>query len=390
MSMYQILLQDNFPKDAFATLEPNFFQLRNTAAPDAIMVASSKVPDTLLHSKLLAIARAGVGVNTINVPQATEKGTIVMNTPGVNANAVKELILLSLFLLQRPVFSAAKMVQSLTLTPEDASLQALAEARRGPFVGAELQGKTVGLLGLGAIGTQVARMCYEMGMEVLGFARRDHQLDYVKQVELLPLLQNSDFIIVVLPLTSETKNLLNSETLKAVKPGSCLLNFGRAEVVETQGVLDALAREDLRAYITDFPLPEFINHKRVMMLPHIGGSTKEALAGGADQATRALRNFLLYGSVRESINYPAMRLTFSAPYRLTIFYENERHAWEKIMGSLTPYNLQIVDTASNRKGDHSYMIIDVLDSDLAKLLAVEKQLATFSFVKQVRLLKRPY
>ena len=406
--MYAIRLLDSFPVETFVKLEKNNFEISATDTPDAVMVASSIVPDELVCANTLAIARAGVGVNTINVAAATENGTVVMNTPGVNANAVKELVLLSLLLLQRPIYSASKMVKHLAVenavaaserdgeagdkaveTSAPQNLQVLTEARRKPFVGQELLGKTVGVLGLGAIGTPVARICYELGMDVLAFARRDHELPYAKQVPLETILAKADFIIVVLPLSEQTRGLLNAEALRHVKPGACLLNFGRGEVVDNGAVIAALNSGQLKAYVTDFPHQDFAHQKNVMMLPHIGGSTKEALTGGAQDAVRALRNFLLYGTVRESVNYPTMRLTFEANYRFTLFYDNTSHAWAKIMGTFVKADLQIENTASNHREGRSYMLIDVQDTDEKMLRNVCAALAQFPFMKRARLLKQP-
>lgn len=388
--MYTIRLLNSFPVETFNRLEKNKFKIAAENDPDAIMVASSVVPVEVVTENTLAISRAGVGVNTIDLAHATENGTVVMNTPGVNANAVKELVVLSLLMLQRPIFSAGKMVRQLSaeISAKD-NLQVAAEARRKPYVGQELFGKTVGVLGLGAIGTPVARICYELGMEVLAFARRDHELSFAKQVPLDDLLARADFVIVVLPLSDQTRGLLDATALAKLKPGACLLNFGRGEVVDNAAVVAALNSGQLKAYVTDFPSHDLVAQKNAFMLPHIGGSTKEALEGGATAAARALRNFLLYGTVRESVNFPTMRMNFDGEYRFTLFYDASPQAWTKIMAIIVKADLQIENTASNHLDGKTYLLIDVQDHDEKMLETIADTMRKLPFMKRVRLLKRP-
>lgn len=382
--MYEIKLIDSFADGQVARLQHADARITESETPNGILVRSSEVPDVLITEELLVISRAGVGVNTINLKASTENGTAVLNTPGVNANAVKELIIASLFLAVRPVVAASDMVQSL----DGADILAQAEAKRSDYIGQELQGKTIGLLGLGAIGTQVARTCYELGMEVLGFARRDHDLDYLTQVELDELLRASDFVVVMLPLTEETDNLLTEEKLRQMKRGANLFNFGREPIVNSKGLLKVLEEEHLAGYITDFPQEEYLGNKKIVMLPHIGGSTQEALQGGGRLAVRALRNFLLFGTVRESVNFPTVRLVFRSPYRLTIFYEEAPRTWLAIMEALGKQQLKIGDMASNRKGDYVYMLID-LEEDEEKIRRAVESIQKIPEVKRVRLLTRP-
>ncbi|WP_035054044.1 NAD(P)-dependent oxidoreductase [Carnobacterium pleistocenium] len=383
--MYKLRLIDPIPDRLIARLQKPNFEVNQEGKINGILVRSSYVPDNFISDELLVISRSGVGVNTINLEAATENGTAVLNTPGVNANAVKELVLACLFLTVRQVAKAAEMVQ--TLKGSDILIQA--ESKRSDYIGQELQGKTIGLLGMGAIGTQIARNCYDLGMDVLGYARRDHDIDYVNQVNLDELLRLSDFVVVILPLTNETKDLLTEEKLSLMKKGAYLLNFGREPIVNSKGLLKVLDDEILAGYITDFPQEEYLGHPKILMLPHIGGTTQEALKGGDRLAVRALRNFLLFGTVRESVNFPATRLVFQSPYRITIFYRKTGKTFSKIMKYLDQENLKIGNMVSNRKDAHVYMLID-LEGTFEQIELVAKRIRDIPSIKRVRILSRPY
>lgn len=384
--MYEIRLTETFPEDQIKKLEQaNCTISMDSETPNGVLVRSSGMVDEWITEELLVVSRAGVGVDSINIEAATENGTAVLNTPGVNANAVKELILTCMLLTVRPVVQSTRMVQK--LDGEDILSQA--EKNRSDYVGQELQGKTIGLLGLGAIGKLIARSCYELGMDVLGYARRQHDLDYVDQVNLDELLRQSDFVVVVLPLTEETRDLLNEENMRKMKKTAHLLNFGRGAIVNSEAVMNLLYEDVFAGYITDFPQKEFQGQEKIIMLPHIGGTTQEALEGGDRLAVQALRNFLLFGTVRGSVNFPFVRLIFRSPYRLTLFYRESRQTWTHIMKTLYENNMKIGDMASNRKGDYVYMLID-LDEELEKIEPVVEKIKEVSSIKRLRLLTRPH
>lgn len=383
--MYDIKVIDSFSKKQLSRLKHAKAVVRDTDRPHGIMVRSSVVPDELITEDLLVISRSGVGVNTINVQSSTEQGVAVLNTPGVNANAVKEAVLSSLFSAVRPIMPAAEMVQTL----HGPDIHAQAEARRDEFIGRELQGKILGVIGLGSIGTQIVRSCYDLGMEVLGYARRDLDLDYVEQVDLDELLRQSHFIVIALPLTEETKGLLSEDRLLQVKKGAYLFNFGRGPIVDATGMLAALNEEIIDGYYTDFPEESYLGHEKVMMLPHIGGNTQEALEGGERLARKALSDFLLYGTVRDSVNFPPARQLFHSPYRMTVFYEETLDAFTDIMKVLHYYDLKMGDMTSNRKNEFAYMLID-LEESIDKIEAAVEEIRKMTTVKRVRILKRPH
>ena len=383
--MYHVHLIDAIPEQEIEKLQGEYFKIIDDLPAEGIVIRSTKVKDEWLTPDLLAISRAGVGVNTINVEKASENGTIVMNTPGVNANAVKELVLCCLLLSSRPIIEASRMVQTLT----GPNILEQAENKRSAYVGRELQGKTIGLLGLGAIGTKVALSCYSLGMDVLGYSIRDAQLDYVRQADLETVLSTSDYIVVMLPLTEDTKGLIDQANIEKMKKDAVLINVGRSEIVDKYAVMQALEKQHLAKYLTDFPEEEFLENDRILMLPHLGGSTQEALVDSGRLAVEALKDYLLFGTVREAVNYPSARMFFQAPFRFTIFYQKKTNILAEIFSLLNKNELVIADISRNHKNEHVYILIDIDSTDFEQLNQVKQQLEKISGVRKVRLLKKP-
>lgn len=383
--MYHVHLIDAIPEQEIEKLQGEYFKIIDDLPAEGIVIRSTKVKDEWLTPDLLAISRAGVGVNTINVEKASENGTIVMNTPGVNANAVKELVLCCLLLSSRPIIEASRMVQTLT----GPNILEQAENKRSAYVGRELQGKTIGLLGLGAIDTKVALSCYSLGMDVLGYSIRDAQLDYVRQADLETVLSTSDYIVVMLPLTEDTKGLIDQANIEKMKKDAVLINVGRSEIVDKYAVMQALEKQHLAKYVTDFPEEEFLENDRILMLPHLGGSTQEALADSGRLAVEALKDYLLFGTVREAVNYPSARMFFQAPFRFTIFYQKKTNILAEIFSLLNENELAIADISRNHKNEHVYILIDIDSTDFEQLNQVKQQLEKISGVRKVRLLKKP-
>ncbi|ELA94656.1 NAD(P)-dependent oxidoreductase [Enterococcus faecium] len=383
--MYHVHLIDAIPEQEIEKLQGEYFKIIDDLPAEGIVIRSTKVKDEWLTPDLLAISRAGVGVNTINVEKASENGTIVMNTPGVNANAVKELVLCCLLLSSRPIIEASRMVQTLT----GPNILEQAENKRSAYVGRELQGKTIGLLGLGAIGTKVALSCYSLGMDVLGYSIRDAQLDYVRQADLETVLSTSDYIVVMLPLTEDTKELIDQANIEKMKKDAVLINVGRSEIVDKYAVMQALEKQHLAKYLTDFPEEEFLENDRILMLPHLGGSTQEAFADSGRLAVEALKDYLLFGTVREAVNYPSARMFFQAPFRFTIFYQKKTNILAEIFSLLNENELAIADISRNHKNEHVYILIDIDSTDFEQLNQVKQQLEKISGVRKVRLLKKP-
>src|SRR5690606_5964510 len=250
---------------------------------DAILVRSHKLQDSDANPELKAVARAGAGTNNVPVASYTEKGIVVFNTPGANANAVKELVLCGLLLSSRGILPGIAYVSSLADMDDNAAMSKLLEQEKKRFKGTEIAGKTLGIVGLGAIGSLVAEMAIDLGMNVLGY---DPALsvdaawrlpNQVRKIEnLTALLANSDFVTLHLPVLDATRNLINATAVGAMKPGLCLLNFSRDEIVDTQAIVNGLDNQQLRMYVADFPCKELIGRDDVILMPHIGASTDEA------------------------------------------------------------------------------------------------------------------
>lgn len=382
--MYRIKAIDPLSQNMEKRLKKKSCIVEENAPLDGVFVRSSVVADELILEELLVVARAGVGVNTINVEKCTENGTAVFNTPGANANAVKELVLSSLFISVRPLNAASQMVQS--LTGEDILVQA--EKKRSDFIGEELAGKTIGILGLGEIGTRLARACDHLGMDVLGYARKRRHSSHFEQVTKLDnLLFEADFVVILLPLSEETKGLIGKEELAKMKPTAVLLNFGRGEIVDNEAIVEALAQGEIAKYISDFPDQLLLGNEQIRLFPHMGGATNSALEKGDRMAMTRMLNFLNYGTVEDSVNFPAIKLRFQTAYRLTIFYRNKRRVFSKITSQIANENVEIDNMVSERKNGFVYTLIDVDEEDVDKILKLKQQLEELPEVVRVRMLK---
>lgn len=386
--MYEVKTIDRFDLTDFAG---DVFRTSNTDTPDAILVRSSKVDDSLISKRLLLIARSGTGTNTINVDAAIANGTAVFNTPGVNANAVKELIIQNLFRCLRPLNGAVEMMKQLKVAPGE-DLQEAAEAKRGDFIGEELYGRTLGILGLGTIGQRLADACYHMGMQIVGYNRSFKNLRHVQQLETIDeVLEQADFVVVLLPLTDATRHLLTTKHFELMKDTAYLLNFGRGEIVDNQAVVSALNHNELAGYVCDFPKTELQDHPKITLLPHLGGNTIEALTHSANLILQNLLDFLEYGTVRASVNFPRVDLPFMSNQRLTFFFHARDNFWVDIANVMSQYDLPVQEMMGNTMNGYGYTIVN---TDLAKI-SKEKTANILSELNQVegmirvRLLNNP-
>jgi Phosphoglycerate dehydrogenase and related dehydrogenases len=344
--------------------------------PDALILRSHKLHDEALPSSVLAVGRAGAGVNNIPVPKYTEKGVVVFNTPGANANAVKELIAASLFLSSRDIFGGMSFVQTLGAMTDGTEMSKLLEKEKKRFAGSELYGKTLGVVGLGAIGSMVANMALELGMQVVGYdpaisveaawrlSRRVEKID-----NLTTLLSRSDFITLHVPAIEATRHLVNAESLKNFKKGAKLLNFAREEIVDTEAVLSALASGELGGYTTDFPTPELIGKDGVLLMPHIGASTKEAEENCAVMAADQLMDFLENGNIKNSVNFPPTAMARNGGYRITFSNNNVPKVLSNVLSILSESNNNVIDLVNKSRDSIAYNIIDVEQEPSAETLA---------------------
>ena len=334
--------------------------------PDAFMLRSQKLHEEPVAGNLLAVARAGAGVNNIPIDDYTHKGIVVFNTPGANANAVKELVVAALMLGSRSILDGMNRVQELTDIAEPEVMAKLLEKEKKQFAGDEVFGKTLGVIGLGAIGSLVANMALELGMKVAGFDpalsveaawRLSHRVQKVDSIE--ALLKVSDFVSLHVPAIEQTRQLINAATLRRFKPGAKLLNFAREEVVDAKAVISALDEGPLAAYITDFPVPALLGRKDVLLFPHIGASTVEAEENCSVMAAEQLIDFLENGNIVNSVNYPQTRMARDGGYRITFSNENVPRVLGTVLSVFADHDINVIDMVNKSVGDMAYNIIDI-------------------------------
>ncbi|ANZ61084.1 3-phosphoglycerate dehydrogenase [Secundilactobacillus paracollinoides] len=385
--MFQVKALDTFDVTDFAG---DTFRLTESDTPDAVLVRSTKVPDELISEHLLLVARSGIGTNTINVDACTENGTAVFNTPGANANAVKELIIQCLFYSGRPLFSALAATRKLVAD----DLQAAAEGIRKSYVGEELYGKTVGILGLGAIGQRLANTCYHLGMQVLGYNRSFKNLQHVQQMEdINDVLEQADFVVLLLPLNDETEHMMGKAQFRLMKDTAFLLNFGRAALVDDDAVKEALHQRQFAHYITDFPQNDLKDEPQITMLPHLGGNTVEALSNSANLTLQNTLDFLEAGTIRSSVNFPPVDLPFTSPYRFTLFFKTRNNFWSDVSDVLNHFELPMQEMMGNTRGDYGYTVVNTtipeMNQDQDQVETILSALSNVPGMIRVRLLANP-
>ncbi len=337
--------------------------------PDAIMLRSHKLQTSEIATSVLAVGRAGAGVNNVPVDYCTERGIPVFNAPGANANAVKELVMAGLLLGSRGIVPGIRYVSTLTDMQDADEMNKLLEKEKKRFKGSELQGKTLGVVGLGAIGSQVANMALGMGMNVIGYdpalsieAAWRLSSNVEKMDSLQALFSKADFITLHLPVLESTINLVNDELLALVKPGCKLLNFARAEIVDGSAVIKALDGGRLASYIADFPKPGMIDRDDVILMPHIGASTDEAEVNCAIMVARQLGDYLENGNIVNSVNFPSLSLERNSGVRLAISNRNIPNMLGSITSILADNDLNVIDLLNKSRGDIAYNLIDVENS----------------------------
>ena len=365
--MYKIRTYNSLAAKGLERFPSNNYQVgAEVSDADALMLRSQKLHDENIDESVLAVARAGAGVNNIPVADYAKLGIVVFNTPGANANAVKELVAAALLLGSRDIFGGMNYVQTLGELNDSAEMHKLLEANKKRFAGSEISGLTLGVVGLGAIGALVANMAHELGMKVVGY---DPAISIesawrlssrVKKMDSLQALAGvSDFMTLHVPAIPPTLGLINKDILARCKPGMRLLNFARDEIVDLPAVIAALESGQLAAYISDFPHPELLGRKDALLLPHIGASTSEAEENCAVMAADQLMDFLENGNIRNSVNYPDTQMARNGGYRITFCNENVPKVLGHVLTVLADHNLNVIDMVNLSRGDFAYSIIDV-------------------------------
>ena len=353
------VIYNHLPQDSYTVA-------KETAAPDAIIVRSASMLDMELPVSLQSIARAGAGYNNIPVDKCTEAGICVFNTPGANANAVKELTLAGLLLASRDIIGGVEWVKE--LKPGETSVAKQVEKGKSQFVGPEIQGKTLAVMGLGAIGVLVANAAATLGMKVIGYdpfisVENAWALSTTIQraTSLDAMLAEADYVTVHIPLSDKTRNMIDEQVLAKMKPSAALLNFSRAELCDTAAVLAALQAGRLRKYVIDFPTEAVIGQPGVIALPHLGASTPESEDNCADMAALQTRDYLETGSIRNSVNLPACELEPAEKHRITVIHKNIPNMIAQITAQLAGANVNIEHLVNKSRKDVAYTVVDSLD-----------------------------
>jgi D-3-phosphoglycerate dehydrogenase len=388
MSMYKILTLNNISPLGLARLPADKFQVSTDLKdPDGILVRSFKMHDMEIPGSLKAVGRAGAGVNNIPVDKLSKLGIPVFNAPGANSNAVKELVIVGMLLAARHIGPAWEFTRSLTGT--DAEISKAVEAGKKNYAGFELPGRTLGVVGLGAIGRLVANAAIALGMKVIGFdpgltVEGAWQLsaDVKKADSVDELLRAADFVTFHVPLMDATRNLINTERLKFMKDGVVILNFAREGIVDDAAVSAAIKSGKVYGYVCDFPSNLLKNHEHVITLPHLGASTAEAEDNCAIMVAEQVKDFLENGNIRNAVNFPDVVVPRESVYRLIVANANVPNMLGRISETLGEANLNIHDMVNRSRGDLAYTVVD-LDNPVPE--AVRQQIAAIGGVLMTRL-----
>ena len=373
-----IKLLNKIAKVGTDRLDPALFNVgEDVDAPYGIMVRSANMLDMEFNPELRAIARAGAGVNNIPIDRCTENGVVVFNTPGANANGVKELVIAGLMLASRDVVGGIAWAGTLT---EDVAKQV--EKGKGKFAGCEVLGKKLGVIGLGAIGGMVANTALHLGMDVVGCdpfmsVEAAWKLDshVEKAVSYDDIYACADYITLHVPATKETKGMINKDTIAKMKDGVKILNFARADLVNAADLKEALESGKVSAYVTDFPTEEVLNVKGIVAIPHLGASTEESEDNCAVMAADELADYIANGNIRNSVNFPAVSMPRSGDARLCVLHKNIPAVLSSITTVCSEQGLNIENMTNKSRGDVAYTLIDLTGApetdSLDKLKAIE-------------------
>ena len=367
-----ILALNNISKLAEEKLKADYEFTMQSDKPDAIIVRSFNMHEYALPETVLAVSRAGAGTNNIPVDEYAKRGVVVFNTPGANANAVKELVIAALLMSGRKLIDGIEWVKALNGSE---GLSKAVESGKKAFVGHEISEKTLGIIGLGAIGILVANAAVDLGMNVIGF---DPYLSTANALRLNPavkiaastdaLLEASDFVTIHVPYNESTKHTINSGNIGKMKKGAALINLARGELIENAAVIEAVTSGKLSRYVTDFPADELIGVPGIIVMPHLGASTPEAEDNCAVMAASELKDFLEDGNIRNSVNFPACMAPRAGKSRITVIHKNEKSVISAITDVIGKANINIENFVSRSRGDFAYAIVDTTEELKAEVI----------------------
>lgn len=362
--MYNILTLNKIAAIGTDRLGANYTITDACDTPDAVLVRSASMHDMAMPESLLAIARAGAGTNNIPVDKCAEEGIVVFNTPGANANAVKELVIAGLFLASRNVIGGIEWAK--TLKGNGAEVGKMVEKGKSQFVGPEIMGKKLGVIGLGAIGILVANAAKSLGMEVYGYDpyisvdaawKLKNSINHATSVE--EIYKECDYITIHVPLNPSTKGTINKETIAMMKDGVRILNYSRDGLVNSADMLEALKSGKVAKYVTDFATDDLLCEDGVVAMPHLGASTPESEDNCAVMAADQVKDYLENGNIKNSVNFPAVSMARSADTRICVLHRNKPNVIATVTGAIAATGANVDNMESKSRGDYGYMIIDV-------------------------------
>ena len=378
--MYQVKLFNKISKVGLDDLDPAKYTCSEDYEDyDAVLVRSAKLHDTKFPADLKCIARAGAGVNNIPLDRCSEEGIVVFNTPGANANAVKELVICGLLMASRDIVGGIEWTKSLSGTPD---IGPAAEKGKSKFAGPEIMGKRLGVIGLGAIGVRVANAAVALDMEVWGYdpyVSVDGALQLSRSVKHITdvneIFADCDYITVHVPLTPDTKHIIDAKAIGMMKDGVRILNIARGELVDEAAMVQALESGKVARYVSDFASEEMLAQKNAIIMPHLGASTPESEDNCAKMAAFEVREFLEKGTIRNSVNFPNLKVPYEGGHRMCLIHKNVPNMIAQITSTLSSQDMNIENMGNRSRGDYAYTIVDVdklpTDAVLNALRAVE-------------------
>ena len=389
--MYNVLTLNSISEVGLSKLNPKKYIIGDDIKdPEGIILRSYDMHEMELPESLAAVARAGAGTNNIPIDKCSEKGIVVFNTPGANANAVKELVLTGIFLSSRKIVEGIEWAKE--LKGKD-NVDKLVEKGKGQFTGPEIMGKKLGVIGLGAIGVLVANAAISLGMEVYGydpFLSVDSAWSLSSKVKRAgtreELVAACDYITIHVPLNDSTRGMYNKDLFDITKPGARLLNFARGGLVDTAALKEALEKGTITEYITDFPDAEVINLDHVICIPHLGASTPESEENCAEMAAMELKRYLEYGNIKNSVNFPSCSIPYTGKARLAILHRNVKGMVGAVANAISDEGLNIDNMVNNNKGEYAYTLIDV-DTFNGKGQEIADRLSKVDGIVKVRIVK---